>query len=88
MTTTCSKSISILTCYTYLLINSFYSEFVVILVCDSLAVSGNESLANFKNVTANQCVRQTFIICLYNHKIKLLDYIYRRLNSIPIKYVD
>lgn len=30
-------------------------EFDVILVCDSLAVSGNESLANFKNVTANQC---------------------------------
>ncbi|XP_022165414.1 uncharacterized protein LOC111030297 [Myzus persicae] len=30
-------------------------EFDVILVCDELAVSGNESLTNFKNVTANQC---------------------------------
>ncbi|KAL4147924.1 hypothetical protein QTP88_002251 [Uroleucon formosanum] len=30
-------------------------EFDVILVCDYLAVSGNESLANFKNVTSNQC---------------------------------
>jgi len=88
MTTTCSKTILILTYYTYLLINSFFSEFDVILVCDSLAVSGNESLANFKNVTANQCVRRTFIICLFNHKIKLLDYIYRQLNLVPIKYVD
>lgn len=41
--------------------NSFYSAFDVILVCDPLAASGNESLTNFKNVTANQCVRQSLL---------------------------
>jgi len=31
------------------------NQFDVILVCDPLAVSGNESLINFQNVTDNQC---------------------------------